>query len=67
MRGEGGNPLPPPNLSIFFKRPPTKTNAPPTHGVPPNLKMNPHPSEKQTLPHWNMKHPSMKWFLEKAQ
>ena len=31
------------------------------------LKMKPPPlSEKQPLSHWKVKHPSMKWFLEKA-
>ena len=47
----------PPILQFFSKIPPTKTDAP--HGVPPHLKM-------KSPPHWNMKHPSMKWFLEKA-
>ena len=40
--GHGG-----PHLMIFFKPPPIKTDA--SHGVPPQLKMKPHPSEKQTL------------------
>ena len=33
---------------------------------PPSLRNEAPPSEKQT-PHWNMKHPSLKWFLQKAQ
>ena len=52
-----------PPYPMILKTPPIKTDAP--HGAPPHLKMNPLPSEKH--PHWNMKHLSMKWFLEKAQ
>ena len=50
-------PLPPPKLMLphgATPPPPLKNEAPP-------------PSEKQPPTHWNMKHPSMKWFLEKAQ
>ena len=44
----------PPHPTIFSNpHPPLKNEAP-------HLKNNP-------TPHWNAKHPSMKWFLEKAQ
>ena len=46
--------------------PPPKLIAPP-HAAPPPLKNEAPPSEKQAPPHWNMKDPSMKWFLEKSQ
>ena len=63
---EGGVP---PHPSIFFETspPPIKTDAP--HGVPPHLKMMSHSSENPPPPstHWNVKHPSIKPFLEKAQ
>ena len=54
--GEGMHPI----SYNFFQRPPppTKTNAP-SWSIPHYLKMKP--------PHWNMKNPSMKWFLEKTQ
>ena len=54
-----------PHLTFFFESPPIKTDAP-YRAPQPHLKMKPPPSEKQT-PHWNMKHPSIKWFLEKTQ
>ena len=56
----------------FFKSPPDppppppiKTDAPPMVCTP-HLKMKP-PIWKHPPLHWNVKHPSMKWFLEKAQ
>ena len=37
-------------------------------GTQPSLKNEaPRLRNKPPLPHWNMKHPSLKWFLEKAQ
>ena len=45
-----------PPIFWFFSKPP-----------PPLKNEAPPPSEKQPPTHWNMKHPSMKWFLEKAQ
>ena len=42
----------------------------PPYGVHPHLKMKA-PIEKHPPPppppHWKLKHPEMKWFLEKAQ
>ena len=59
--GRGLCPLHP---TIFLETP-IKTNA--TDGVPPSLQ-NEAPSWKANpSTHWNVKHPSMKWFLEKAQ
>ena len=51
-----------PPIFWFFSKPlpPPKLMLPPGATPPP-------PSEKQPPTHWNMKHPSMKWFLEKAQ
>ena len=52
--------------TIFFENPLIKTNA--SYGAHLPLKNEaPPPSEKQSPLHWNVKHPSMKWFLEKAQ
>ena len=48
----------------FFETHPIKTDT--LHGASPHLKMKP-PIWKTTYPHWNMKHPTMKWFLENAQ
>ena len=48
----------------FFWNPPHQNWYPPWD-IPP-LKMKP-PIWKTTHPHWNMKHPTMKWFLENAQ
>ena len=61
-----GCPLPPlPPSYSFFRNLPPKPMAP--HGDPPPLKNEAPPHLKNNLPHWNMKDPSMKWFLEKAQ
>ena len=57
-RGWGGDP------TNFFETRPIKTDT--LHGASPHLKMKP-PIWKTTYPHWNMKHPTMKWFLENAQ
>ena len=54
-----------PSYGFLKKSTPIKTDAP--HGVPPHLKMKPPYLKNTPPPHWNMKHPSMKWFLEKAQ
>ena len=51
----GGHPSP---YDFFRNPPPIKIDAP-------HLKMKPL-SEKQS-PYWNVKHTSMKWFLEKGQ
>ena len=48
----------------FFRNRPIKTDT--LHRASPHLKMNP-PIWKTTHPHWNMKHRTMKWFLENAQ
>ena len=48
----------------FFRNRPIKTDT--LHRASPHLKMNP-PIWKTTHPHWNMKHHTMKWFLENAQ
>ena len=46
--------------------PPIKINSPPMGTPPPvPLKNKVPPHLKNKPPHWNMKHPSMKWFLEK--
>ena len=50
----------PPHLTIYFEPLPPKSMPPPLKNEAPHLKNKP-PS------HWNIKHPSMKWFLEKAQ
>ena len=63
MGGQRGRAPPPSN--DFFRKPPIKTDAPP-HGAPSPLK-NETPHLKNKPPHWNVKYPSMKWFLEKAQ
>ena len=55
----------PPKLWFFLKTPPSKP-MPPPHEAHPSLK-NEAPYTKDKPPHWNMKYPSMKWFLEKAQ
>ena len=47
-----------PILQFFSKPPPIKIDAP-LMGHPPPL--------KNEAPHWNVKHPFMKWFLAKAQ
>ena len=61
----GGRP-PPPHFTTFFENLPHQNQCLP--GVLPPLKNEAlPPSEKQPLPHWNMKHPSKKLFLEKAQ
>ena len=54
-----------PQTMIFFENSPIKPDAPP-HEAHPSLK-NEAPYTKDKPPHWNMKYPSMKWFLEKAQ
>ena len=61
--GGGGRGGTPPSNN-FFQTSPIKTDAP--HGALPQFKNEAPPSEKQS-PHWNMKYPSMNWFLEKAQ
>ena len=53
----------------FFENPPSKP-MPPMGGAPLHLKMKP-PIWKNKPPpplphHWKVKHPSMKWFLQKA-
>ena len=66
--GEGGGRMEgcPPSYN-FFQKPPHQNQCPPM-GCPP-LKNEVPPIWKTPPPHphWNMKHPSMKWFLEKAQ
>ena len=54
----------PPNYDFFWKLP--HQNWCPPHEAHPSLK-NEAPYTKDKPPHWNMKYPSMKWFLEKAQ
>ena len=50
----------------FFRNPPSKPMPPMVRT--PHLKMSPAPHLKNTPPpHWNVKQPSMKWFLKKAQ
>ena len=50
----------------FFWKPTIKANHP--HGAPPPSPIkNEAPHIKKQPPHWNVNHPSMKWFLEKAQ
>ena len=62
----------PNHRKIFFETlSPIKIDAPPWgtslpyKNEPPIWKTNPHPPLPLT-PHWNMKHLSMKWFLEKS-
>ena len=54
-----------PPIQQFFPNSPIKSDAP-LGALPPPLKNEASPIWK-TIPHWNMKHPSMKLFLEKAQ
>ena len=62
-RGHGGM-LPHP--MTFFENLPIKTDA--LHGAHPPFKNEACPIWKTPPPpHWKVKHPSMKWFLEKAQ
>ena len=60
----------PPSYNFFWTPPPppppTSKMMPPM-GHPPPLKNKATPSEKQPPPPINVKHSSMKWFLEKAQ
>ena len=61
----GGHGGVPPHPTIFFENFPSKLM--PRHRVPP-LKNEAPPSEKQPpppFPHWKLKPPSKKWFLEK--
>ena len=54
---------PPPILQFFFENPLIKIDAP--HS-PPHLTIKP-PIWETTSPHWKVKPPSRKWFLEKIQ
>ena len=55
----------PSHPAIFLKNPPIKSDAPNDAPPPfPPLKKEGPPSEKQP-PHWKVKLPSRKWFLEK--
>ena len=60
---------PPPSYDSFREIPTHQNWYPPPIGCSPPLK-NEAPSSENNLPpphYWNMKHPSMKWFLEKAK
>ena len=61
----GGGWAPPYSTNFFWKKTPIKTDAP--HEAPPQLNNDPPPQSEKQSPHWNMKYPSMNWFLEKAQ
>ena len=55
----------PPLFYDFFN--PSSKPMPPPHGAHPPLKNEAPLIWKPPLPHWKVKHSSMKWFLEKAQ
>ena len=59
----------PPILRFFSRNPHPPKLMPPPHRVLPPLKNEAPSSENNPPPphYWNMKHPSMKWFLEKAK
>ena len=54
-----------PPYSMIFSTP--HQNQCPPHGAHPPLKNEAPLIWKPPLPHWKVKHSSMKWFLEKAQ
>ena len=60
--GIGGRP----HLTIFSEKPPIKIDAPPMGWPPPLQNKALRPIWKTKRPHWNVKHSSIKWFLEKA-
>ena len=66
----GGHGVHTPTSYNFFEPLSSSKPMPPWVPPPPPIFKNkaPPPSEKHPLPpYWNMKHPSIKWFQEKAQ